>query len=72
MSPNEAPSATTRSWKPAQVYVMAGICAVVGLALGYLFRGSASSVTPSAQIAQASSQGGVNVPAQMPSLEQMK
>ncbi len=72
MSVNEAPSATSRGWKPAQVYVMAGICLVIGLALGYLFRGSASNAVPAAQVAQASSQGATTAPAQMPSLEQMK
>ncbi len=72
MSVNEAPSATARGWKPAQVYVMAGICLVIGLALGYLFRGSASNAVPAAQVAQASSQGAMTAPAQMPSLDQMK
>ena len=72
MSVNEALSATSRGWKPAQVYAMAGICLVIGLALGYLFRGSASNAVPAAQVAQASSPGAMTAPAQMPSLDQMK
>lgn len=72
MSVNEAQSATSRGWKPAQVYVMAGICLVIGLALGYLFRGSASSAVPTAQVAQASSPGAMTASGQMPSLDQMK
>jgi cytochrome c-type biogenesis protein CcmH/NrfG len=72
MSANEARSATLRSWKPAQVYTIAGICMAIGIALGYLFHGSASSTAPAAQVAPASRQGAMTVPAQMPSLEQMK
>ena len=34
---------TGASWKPVQVYLMAGVCLAIGLALGYLFRGSESS-----------------------------
>lgn len=69
---NEPQSATSRGWKPAQVYTMAVICVAIGLALGYLFRGSASRATPAAEVAQASSQGAMTAPAQMPSLDQMK
>jgi cytochrome c-type biogenesis protein CcmH/NrfG len=61
-----------RGWKPTQVYTMAAICLAIGLALGYLFRGSASNAVPPSQVAQASSQGAMTAPAQMPSLEQMK
>ena len=64
-------------WKTAQVYAMAGICLVLGLLLGYLFRDS-GSVHTTAQSATASS--GSNPPASlgaadagqnMPALEQM-
>ncbi len=72
MSVIEAQSATLRGWKPAQVYTMASICVVFGLALGYLFRGSASNAVPASQVAQASSQGAMTAPAQMPTLDQMK
>lgn len=33
-------------WRPKQVYAMAIICLLVGLAIGYLFRGSQSPATP--------------------------
>ncbi len=39
-------------WTGAQVYVLAVVCLVAGLAIGYLFRGSASSVSPSAAAAR--------------------
>ncbi|MFZ0807057.1 MAG: tetratricopeptide repeat protein [Candidatus Sulfotelmatobacter sp.] len=72
MRENQALSATSRGWKPVQVYGMAGICVVIGLALGYLFRGSASNAVPAAQVARASSPGAMTAPPQMPSLDQMK
>jgi len=72
MSVNQAQSATSPGWKPAQVYMMAGVCVLIGLALGYLFRGSASHAVPASQVAQASSPGAMTAPAQMPSLDQMK
>lgn len=68
-------SASGPSWRTVQVYVMAGICLLVGLVLGYLFRGSesASAKTASSGTAQAapmgSAAGGMR---QMPTLDQMK
>ncbi|HLM79717.1 MAG TPA: tetratricopeptide repeat protein [Terriglobales bacterium] len=61
------------AWQVKQVYAMAVVSLVVGLAIGYLFRGSqspAASAQPTANVQP-------NVPAgamggQMPSLEQMK
>lgn len=53
-------------WQTNQVYAMAAVCLVVGLAVGYLFRGS--STTQVARPAQAAHGG----PGQMPSLDQMK
>jgi cytochrome c-type biogenesis protein CcmH/NrfG len=54
------------SWQTKQVYAMAAVCLVVGLAVGYLFRGSAATqAANSAQAAQGS-------PRQMPTLDQMK
>lgn len=72
MSVNQVQSTTSRGWRPAQVYVMAGMCVVIGLALGYLFRGSASNAVPAAPVAQAASTRATTAPAQMPSLDQMK
>ncbi len=59
------------AWQVKQVYAMAAVCLVVGLALGYLFRGSQSPVaaqpSPSTQASAVPGVGG-----QMPSLDQMK
>lgn len=40
-NPNER--ADSSIWKPAQTYALAAICLLVGLAIGYFLRGSASS-----------------------------
>jgi cytochrome c-type biogenesis protein CcmH/NrfG len=60
-------------WHTKQVYAMAAVCLLVGLAIGYLFRGSQS---PARSVAQA---GGTQpaavagpVAGKMPSLEDMK
>ena len=64
-------------WQAKQVYTTAVICLVVGLAIGYLFRGSqspAASAPPAANF-QANAQPsalGDDMSAQMPDLEQMK
>jgi cytochrome c-type biogenesis protein CcmH/NrfG len=71
---NAQPTATP-TWQAKQVYVMATISLVIGLAIGYLFRGSQSPAPPPAQPVAS-----VNQPAptangmagQMPNLEQMK
>jgi len=60
-------------WQPKQVYAMAVVCLVVGLAMGYLFRGSQSTPPPPPETrssqpdAMAAAMGG-----HMPSLEEMK
>ena len=59
-------------WRVQQVYAMAAVCLLVGLAIGYLFRGSQSAApTPevgsSQPAAMPSGMGG-----QMPSLDNMK
>jgi len=64
-------------WKPIQAYSMAVICLVLGGALGYLFRGSASrpvqASTPTAQpAATGAAPAGMGMPQQMPSLDDMK
>jgi cytochrome c-type biogenesis protein CcmH/NrfG len=63
-------------WKPAQTYTMAAICLVIGVAIGYLVRGSASPAPEVVASASTTTQA-QNVPAgmnhqQMPSLEDMK
>ncbi len=76
--PNEPTTQPTAAsvWGTKQAYAMAVICLVVGLAIGYLFRGSQSPAAPAPPAAnsQASAQpsaaaGGAG---QMPTLEQMK
>jgi cytochrome c-type biogenesis protein CcmH/NrfG len=71
---NEAEDGVPRGWRTTQVYAMASICLVIGLALGYLFRGSASR--PVSTLPAASMPAAAGAPAgtrpQMPSLEDMK
>ena len=60
------------AWQTRQIYGMALVCLVVGLAIGYLFRGSSAApnmraVSQSQQNALADDVGG-----HMPSLEEMK
>ena len=59
------------AWHGKQVYAMAAVCLMVGLALGYLFRGSRSTapVLPDAGPKSGAVSG---MSGQMPTLEQMK
>ena len=63
-------------WQAKQVYAMAVVCLVVGLAIGYLFRGSQSPAAPAPPAAN--SQAGAQASAapdmagKMPTLDQMK
>jgi cytochrome c-type biogenesis protein CcmH/NrfG len=41
----QAGNASPGTWTPTQAYVMAVICLVIGIAIGYLVRGSASPTT---------------------------
>jgi len=71
---NEAEPGVPRGWKSTQVYSMAVICLVIGIALGYLFRGSASRSVPTSPAKQtaATADAPASTPPQMPSLEDMK
>jgi cytochrome c-type biogenesis protein CcmH/NrfG len=76
---NEATTQPTvgSAWQAKQVYAMAVISLVVGLAIGYLFRGSQSPAVPAppAAAAQANAQAAAppgHMGGQMPTLEQMK
>jgi len=64
------------SWKPAQVYAMATVCLLIGLVIGYLFRGSEApnsvTSTPSPEAAPSAGTPGPMGQQQMPTLEQMK
>jgi predicted Zn-dependent protease len=72
--PNEAvEQRATVVWQNKQVYAMAAICLVIGLAIGYLFRGSRSPA-PAIAGASQSSPGGMagHGGGGMPTLEQMR
>ena len=73
--PNEAVEQATGEsvWQAKQVYVMAAVCLVVGLAFGYLFRGSQSPVAEiQATEAPKSAMPGGGMGGQIPTLERMK
>ena len=61
-------------WTPTQAYVMAGICLVIGVALGYLFRGSEPGSAFPAQPAQTAfaAPNSAASQQQMPSPEDLK
>ena len=70
----KAQPTASSAWQVKQVYAMAAISLVVGLAIGYLFRGSQSPAPTPPPVAAASqpssAPGGTG--GQMPSLDQMK
>jgi cytochrome c-type biogenesis protein CcmH/NrfG len=64
-------------WRPVQVIVMSAVCLVVGIAVGYLVRGSAPSAGPPAPAVEAASAAlsgtpGASSSQQMPSLDDLK
>ncbi len=73
--PNDAVEQATGDsvWQAKQVYAMAAVCLLLGLAIGYLFRGSQSSAppVPDASSAQPAATAGP-MGGHMPSLDQMK
>jgi cytochrome c-type biogenesis protein CcmH/NrfG len=62
-------SPSTTNWTSTQAYVLAAFCLLLGVALGYLFRGSASPATAQAS-APAAEQA--PAPAQQPSAADMQ
>jgi cytochrome c-type biogenesis protein CcmH/NrfG len=68
MAENETPG--SGQWTGTQAYVLSVICLLVGVAVGYLARGSASPQTAAVQ-AQAAAQASMGSAAQTPSPEQM-
>jgi cytochrome c-type biogenesis protein CcmH/NrfG len=62
---------TQGSWQAKQVYLMAAVCLVVGLMVGYLLRGSSGNGLPATTSANTAPAVSKSV-GQMPSLEQMK
>jgi cytochrome c-type biogenesis protein CcmH/NrfG len=74
---NQAEPGVPSGWKSTHVYLMATVCLIIGVALGYLIRGSASVRVPSpAPQSAAAGSMATTVPAttapQTPSLEDMK
>jgi cytochrome c-type biogenesis protein CcmH/NrfG len=69
-----APQTETQnsSWPTRQVYGMAVGCLLLGLVIGYLFRGSASPATASAAPAQSADPHSPQGMQQMPTLDQLK
>ena len=70
--PNAQPTSAS-AWQAKQAYAMAVISLVVGLAIGYLFRGSQSPAPPAqpaAKIQPSAAPGAMG--GEMPSLEEMK
>ncbi len=63
---------TSSTWTGTQAYVLAVICLVVGVALGYLVRGSASPTAAVPQASAAPSGMGDTSASQAPTPEQMK
>jgi len=61
-----------KEWDSKQVYMLAGICLVLGSALGYLFRGSETSTNAVPASSQAQMPGQTGMPQQMPNLDQLK
>ena len=68
-------------WSSVQVYTMSVLCLLVGVALGYLFRGSTATQTPSASAPAVTQPGnpmgsaspdGTQAPSTPPGPEQMK
>ena len=60
---------TQGAWQAKHVYVMAAVCLVVGLFVGYLLRGSSS---PQSAVATSPTPAPTKSKGQMPSIEQMK
>jgi cytochrome c-type biogenesis protein CcmH/NrfG len=76
LEPNLPPTVPSQLWKPVQVIVMSAVCLLVGVAVGYLLRGSAPAVSASIPTAQtAAAPAGMPASAgaqQMPSMDDMK
>jgi len=72
----EEQNSTKGSWTSAQAYMISALCLLLGVAVGYLARGSASpQATPAVQSTNASASTGNGVPTgamQAPTPEQLK
>lgn len=77
------PEKTRALWKPMQAYVLAAVCLLVGVPVGYLLRGSSPQAAASTEAAMpqstvaatmngAAPSPGAGMPHGMPSMEDMK
>jgi tetratricopeptide (TPR) repeat protein len=66
------PQAERENWTSAQAYILAVFCLVLGVALGYLFRGSASPAAETAAAAVPASAGQDTPTQAQPTPEQQK
>jgi len=72
MGANEnLPQGSVKYWQGTHVYVLAAVCLLIGLPIGYLFRGSAGAKPATAGRPLASSPD-TTAPGPMPTLEEMK
>ena len=63
MSVEQNKAVATTSWASSQAYILAVVCLVVGVALGYLFRGSAAPASASASaLTSTSGEGAASQP----------
>ena len=69
---SESSKSSGSEWRPSQVYIMAAVCLTLGVALGYLFRGSQTQARSTSAPSQAASAALADMPQQMPSLDAMK
>ncbi|MFZ0951692.1 MAG: tetratricopeptide repeat protein [Candidatus Sulfotelmatobacter sp.] len=71
MATEQRASLPKAAWSGTQAYILAVFCLVLGVALGYLFRGSASPAAAASASAESSVPQGQPAPAQ-PTPEQLK
>lgn len=71
MDTGKAGTPSNTTWRPWQAYVMAAICLLIGVTVGYLVRGSAPAPLSSAAVSAQPSLPN-SAPQQMPTLEDMK
>jgi cytochrome c-type biogenesis protein CcmH/NrfG len=72
MSQSKTPSAAGANWTSIQAYVLATICLVVGIAVGYLLRGSAASDKQPQPSVSAAPAAGMPAMGSQPTPEQLK
>lgn len=69
---NGSSKSSGSEWQPSQVYVMAAVCLILGVALGYLFRGSQTQAGSNSVPGQSRPAALADMSQQMPSLDAMK